>query len=55
VISVPASYPIKVFFSASVPLKASPALVPAVVFPCASELTPPAATSAQVNPPVLPD
>ena len=54
VIAVPASLPNKALFSASVPVKLSPAFVPATVLPCASLVTP-VSTCAQVRPPVLPD
>ena len=49
-IEVPALNPYKVFFSASVPVKESPAFVPPTVLPCASEVTPPP----PLPPPLIP-
>ena len=50
VIAVPALYPIKVFFSASVPVKLSPAFVPAKVLYCASLDTPVAIAAHELSP-----
>jgi len=54
VIAVPAFVPNNALPFASVPLKLSPAPVPATVLFCPSLVTP-VSTCAQVRPPVLPD